>query len=677
MTISVKSSEAVVGGATNLPVSSFFTVSSGSDPAYLVVSALDRNEYTAAATGQTGSFVGNGNTLNFTNQDGDGREASIIFTYQASSGQYVNSTFGSLSSLTYDASGSLHDVTSISIYGASSLSLAQSVASDAYGAMSADASGYIASVSVVTDPHFSGTVPTQATPDGIAAVAQSYVGDAWNMEGCWVLASTIAAESGASLPVTSTALDIAGQANGEWYVAYDGPVSSNSNWTNLVQTGDMIAFVPAGGGGHITTCVSGSGSSAELIDNITYEGYGGTISNSANDGSSNDIIVESEHSAAQEFSGANPADAVVYALDTPVVTIATNTTTGVAATVGTARTIGNLISAKDPEGKAITQYQLYDSSTNGSFVAGGKTLSGHSAVGAVTIAGSSLSSLALSYSGAGSDTVEVRAYNGSYWGDWSSFSVTASAPVAKAPVLGAATAAQTWAQGAKISLALPATLFTDPQKQTLTYSASTTSGALPSWLTFNAATRTFSGTVPKGSFGALPIVVTATDSSGLSNAETFTATIPALAPTLSLQTATQTWTEGSTVNDTLSSHTFSDPQGETVTLKATLSSGAALPSWLSFNASTGTFSGTAPSTAQNLSIKVTATNTSGLSISDSFAADITHASTAGFALSDWSISTPAVTASVAPPPDVLPPAAMGIVAPSPTDIIVPSFNQHA
>jgi hypothetical protein len=676
MTISVRTSEAVVSGATSLSVASFFTVSNGSDPAYLVVSALDRNEYTAAATGQTGSFAGNGNTLNFTNQDGDGREASIIFTYQSATGQYVNSTYGSLSSLTYESSGSLNDMTSISIYGASSLSLAQSVASDAYGAMTADASGYIASVSVVTDPKFSGTVPTQATPDGIAAAAQSFVGDAWNMEGCWVLASTIAAEAGASLPVTSTALEIAGHANGEWYVAYDGPVSSNSNWTSLVQTGDMIAFVPAGGGGHITTCVSGSGSSAELIDNITYEGYGGTISNAANDGSSSDIIVEAEHSAAQEFAGANPADAVVYALDTPVVTIGASAASGVAATVGTAFSIGSLFAAKDPQGKAITQYQLYDSSTNGSFVAASKTLTGNSAANAVTIAAASLSSLTLSYSGAGTDTVEVRAYNGSYWGDWSSFSVIASAPVAKAPVLGAATAAQSWAQGAKISLALPSTLFTDPQKQTLTYSASTASGALPGWLTFNAATRTFSGTVPKGSFGALPIVVTATDSSGLSSSETFTATIPALAPTLSLQTPTQTWTAGGTVTDTLSSHTFSDPQGETVTLKAALSSGAALPSWLSFNAATDTFSGTAPSTAQNLSIKVTATNSSGLSISDSFAADITHASTAGFTLSDWSVSTPAVTASVAPPPDVLPPAAMGIVAPSQTDIVLPSFNQH-
>jgi hypothetical protein len=294
----------------------------------------------------------------------------------------------------------------------------------------------------------------------------------------------------------------------------------------------------------------------------------------------------------------------------------------------------------------------------------------------VTITGASLSSLALSYSGASTDTVEVRAYNGSYWGDWTSFSVTASTPVPKAPVLGTATAAQTWAQGAKISLALPATLFTDPQKQTLTYSASTGGGALPGWLTFNPTTRTFSGTVPKGSYGALPITVTATDSSGLSSSETFTATIPALAPTLSQQTPTQTWAEGSTVNDTLSAKTFSDPQGESVTLKATLSSGAALPAWLSFNASTDTFSGTAPSSVQNLSIKVTATNSSGLSVSDTFAADVAHASAAGFALSDWSMATPAVTASVAPSPDVPPPAAMGIVAPSPNDIVVPSFNHH-
>ena len=36
----------------------------------------------------------------------------------------------------------------------------------------------------------------------------------------------------------------------------------------MVTAGEMIVFEPAGGGGHVTTCVSGSGSTAMLVDNV-------------------------------------------------------------------------------------------------------------------------------------------------------------------------------------------------------------------------------------------------------------------------------------------------------------------------------------------------------------------------------------------------------------------------
>ena len=78
------------------------------------------------------------------------------------------------------------------------------------------------------------------------------------------------------------------------------------------------------------------------------------------------------------------------------------------------------------------------------------------------------------------------------------------------------------------------------------------------------------------------------------------------APAVTAQTATQTWKLGQAVNFTLASNTFTDPQAEKLSYSATLSSGAPLPSWLTFNASTGTFAGTVPNTAAGLSIKVTA-----------------------------------------------------------------------
>jgi hypothetical protein len=81
----------------------------------------------------------------------------------------------------------------------------------------------------------------------------------------------------------------------------------------------------------------------------------------------------------------------------------------------------------------------------------------------------------------------------------------------------------------------------------------------------------------------------------------------------------QAWIEGTAVALVLPANTFADPQGEGLIYSATLASGQALPNWLTFNATTRTFSGTAPSTAASLSIKVTATDSSGLAASENFA----------------------------------------------------------
>jgi hypothetical protein len=105
-------------------------------------------------------------------------------------------------------------------------------------------------------------------------------------------------------------------------------------------------------------------------------------------------------------------------------------------------------------------------------------------------------------------------------------------------------------------------------------------------------------------------------------------TVTPTAPVLSDQTGTQSWTEGQAVTLTLPADTFTDPQGEALTYTATQSNGQALPSWLTFTPSTRTFSGTAPSTATSLSLRVTATDTGGLATSETFAANVAPASPA-------------------------------------------------
>ena len=187
------------------------------------------------------------------------------------------------------------------------------------------------------------------------------------------------------------------------------------------------------------------------------------------------------------------------------------------------------------------------------------------------------------------------------------------------PTVTAPTPTQTWKFAQSVSLTLPSSTFTDPQGETLTYTATRASGAaLPSWLSFNAATQTFTGTAPVGKAN-FNIKVTATDTSRRSASETFAVDVVApTAPTITNPTANQTWTRGQTVNFTLASDTFTDPQGEKLTYSAKLANGLALPAWSHFNASTGTFTGTVPKTAAGLSIKVTATDAGGASTSEKF-----------------------------------------------------------
>ncbi len=430
MAVDINESAFVVGSATSVALSQMATVTaSASNPAYLVLTGLDRDEYTAGASGATGSLSGGGQTDGFNAIGGDSRGAGIVFTYQAATGRYYSSTYGYLDQLSYTASGSPGDVTNLLLFGTSSLSLARYYVTNPYALMQADPAGYLGSVTVATVPGFAGPVPAQATPDSIAAIADSFVGQAWNENGCWVLASTIAAEAGASLPVQSTSIGIPGQGSGEWFVAYNGPAGSTDNWQSMVTTGDVVAFETASGGGHIATCVAGSGGTAELVDNITYVNTSGQVVNGAGDGSASDVTVAAPHAASQEFSGVPAGTVVIYQLDTPDVT---DQVAGAVMTADGLQSLGALFAATDPEGKAVTSYQVYDADGSALLV-NGTAESATSAANAITTG--SLSQISLEAgAAAGTDTLYVRASNGEYWGDWTSIGVTVTAPAAAAAV---------------------------------------------------------------------------------------------------------------------------------------------------------------------------------------------------------------------------------------------------
>ncbi len=89
-----------------------------------------------------------------------------------------------------------------------------------------------------------------------------------------------------------------------------------------------------------------------------------------------------------------------------------------------------------------------------------------------------------------------------------------------APLVGTALGATTGKEGVLYSV--QANSFTDVDNSSLTYTATLSSGAaLPSWLSFDATTRTFSGTPPLGAAGTLSVKLTGSDGS-LSVSDTFT-----------------------------------------------------------------------------------------------------------------------------------------------------------
>ncbi|MBF0096917.1 MAG: putative Ig domain-containing protein, partial [Magnetococcales bacterium] len=158
----------------------------------------------------------------------------------------------------------------------------------------------------------------------------------------------------------------------------------------------------------------------------------------------------------------------------------------------------------------------------------------------------------------------------------------------------------------------------------LTLSAKLVDGsALPSWLNFDAATRTFSGIPPTSASGTLAVKVTATDNAAtnpLSASDIFNISInhapTAAAPTV---TVAKHGTQGSSFFFKLPSNTFQDADsstGDALTLTATRADGSALPSWLIFNAGSGTFVGTpANNDVGTLEVKVTATDRANAQIS--------------------------------------------------------------
>ena len=175
---------------------------------------------------------------------------------------------------------------------------------------------------------------------------------------------------------------------------------------------------------------------------------------------------------------------------------------------------------------------------------------------------------------------------------------------------------QTATESALFNYTFPINAFSDQDLgDSLTYSATLAGGgALPGWLSFDSATRTFSGTPSNGDVGTISISVTADDGEATVS-DTFDVVIGNVdnSPFLITPIPNQNATEDAAFNFQFDNATFDDPDvGDTLTYTATMADGSALPAWLSFDAVTRTFSGT-PANADvgTISIRVTADDGNG------------------------------------------------------------------
>ncbi len=189
---------------------------------------------------------------------------------------------------------------------------------------------------------------------------------------------------------------------------------------------------------------------------------------------------------------------------------------------------------------------------------------------------------------------------------------------------------QSWQEGAFHRYQIPEQTFRDADPgDKLTYSATVAGARLPDWLTFNAATRTFSGTPPTGTPDTV-VEVKAIDSTNKSATTTFTIVTPAnleaRPPEVVKEIEDQTAHEGETFSFIIPENTFADPDpGDVLTYTVTYKTSTKLsdgqttnPTWLTYDKTTKRFFGTPPADTNDVTVEVKATDLANKSASSTF-----------------------------------------------------------
>ncbi len=157
----------------------------------------------------------------------------------------------------------------------------------------------------------------------------------------------------------------------------------------------------------------------------------------------------------------------------------------------------------------------------------------------------------------------------------------------------------------------------------LTVSASLADGsALPSWLTFDAQTRSFHGTPSNAPAGTLTVRLTVTDAAGQSTSATFPIVVEGVndAPYADVPLGDQYAVLGQALQLQLDARLFVDVDaGDALGWQVRQADGSPLPTWLGFDPATRTLTGTPGSSDLNaLALEVIVTDQAGASASQGF-----------------------------------------------------------
>ena len=194
-----------------------------------------------------------------------------------------------------------------------------------------------------------------------------------------------------------------------------------------------------------------------------------------------------------------------------------------------------------------------------------------------------------------------------------------SADVPSLPALSVADAETQEADGAAFTYVVPA--FTDADDDPLTYAAALSDGGpLPAWLTFDLATRTFTGRPGPGDTGTVRVTVMVSDGTAtISHEFTLIVTVPNTPPEVATPLADQEAPVDVPFTYGIPADAFTDADGDPLTYGAATNNKGGLPGWLTFDPATRTFTGT-PAASDSGTVRVTVTANDGTAtVSDEFA----------------------------------------------------------